>query len=238
MDQPKDPIASLGNIVTVWAHPDDETYLAGGLMAMARAQGAHVTCVVATDGDFADSPADRRSRGRLRLCELQNALDVLDVHDREFIHLPDGACSNIDDNGPVDAIAQVLASRAPDTVITFGPDGFTGHGDHRAVSRWTIAAARRAVPASRILHPTTTATRLVEDRDIVDHHPIFDDGLPVTHGPDTLALALELPEHWLDKKVRALRCHDSQTRWLIESIGIVRYRRWVAAEHFVNAAPY
>ncbi|MEO8696650.1 MAG: PIG-L family deacetylase [Acidimicrobiales bacterium] len=236
MDEWTDRISSLGNIVSVWAHPDDETYLAGGLMAMARALGARVTCIIATDGDFVESPAERRLRGRLRLSELGQALDVLDIHDRQFLHLPDGGCSHVDDGGPVDAIGRILASRDPDTVITFGPDGFTGHADHRAVSRWAVAAARQAAPASRVLHPTITAARRAEDRDILDRFRIFDDGLPTTHDYDTLTLALELPTHWLDKKVRALRCHDSQTRELIEAIGYERYRRWVSAELFVEIA--
>jgi LmbE family N-acetylglucosaminyl deacetylase len=236
MDQWTDRIAALGNIVSVWAHPDDETYLAGGVMAMARALGAEVTCLVATDGDFAESPAERRSHARRRRSELHRALDVLGVEDRQFLHLPDGGCSEIDDDGPVHAIADILASRTPATVITFGPDGFTGHPDHRAVSRWTIAAARRAVPSSRILHPTITTTRVAEDRDILDRYPIFDDGLPMTHDDNRLALSLELPPHWLDKKVRALCRHKSQTRELIESIGYERYRRWVSAELFVEAA--
>lgn len=235
MDQLQAHVASLGDIVTVWAHPDDESYLAGGLMATARAIGARVTCIVATDGDFAESPVDRLRLGRLRLSELGAALDVLDVHDRHFLHLPDGGCSEVDEAGPVDAIGRILASRLPATVITFGPDGFTGHADHRAVSRWTIAAARNAVPTSRVLHPTLTPARVVEDRDIADRHPIFDDGLPVTHDHDSLALALELRGRTLDTKVQALRCHDSQTSGLIKSLGIARYRRWVSDELFVDA---
>jgi LmbE family N-acetylglucosaminyl deacetylase len=235
MDQLAERVASLGDIVTVWAHPDDETYLAGGLMATARALGARVTCIVATDGDFAESPAERRRLGRLRRDELCAALDALDVHDRHFLHLPDGGCSDLDEAEPVAALSRILASRSPATVITFGPDGFTGHADHRAVSRWTLTAARAAAPASRILHPTITPARLAEDRDITDRHPIFDDGLPVAHAHDTLALELELRGCSLDTKLRALRGHDSQTRGLIDSMGLDRYRRWVSVEMFVDA---
>ncbi len=48
-------VVALGDIVAVWAHPDDESYLAAGVMAIARANGARVTCVTATDGELADS---------------------------------------------------------------------------------------------------------------------------------------------------------------------------------------
>jgi LmbE family N-acetylglucosaminyl deacetylase len=38
-----------GTILSIWAHPDDETYLAGGVMAAASANGQRVVCVTATD---------------------------------------------------------------------------------------------------------------------------------------------------------------------------------------------
>lgn len=39
-------------------------------------------------------------------------------------------------------IADVIASVHPHTVLTFGPEGMTGHADHQAVSRW----ARSGMP--------------------------------------------------------------------------------------------
>lgn len=37
-------VAALGTILGVWAHPDDEAYLSGGLMALARDAGSRVVC--------------------------------------------------------------------------------------------------------------------------------------------------------------------------------------------------
>ena len=54
---PRITVADLGDIVTVWAHPDDESYLAAGLMAMAVDAGSRVTCVTATAGERG-GPAD------------------------------------------------------------------------------------------------------------------------------------------------------------------------------------
>ena len=42
----------------VWAHPDDETYLAGGLSAALTDAGQRVVCVTATRGEA----GGRRSR--------------------------------------------------------------------------------------------------------------------------------------------------------------------------------
>ena len=39
---------SLGTILGVWAHPDDDIYLSAGLMAVAAAAGERVVDVTAT----------------------------------------------------------------------------------------------------------------------------------------------------------------------------------------------
>ncbi len=44
-------IDRLGTVLSVWAHPDDETYLAGGVMASCVAAGQRVVCVSATAGE-------------------------------------------------------------------------------------------------------------------------------------------------------------------------------------------
>ena len=47
----RDDVAALGTILGVWSHPDDEAYLSGGLMALARDNGQRVVCVTATRGE-------------------------------------------------------------------------------------------------------------------------------------------------------------------------------------------
>ena len=72
-------IGSLGTILGVWAHPDVEAYLAGGLMAMATDHGSRVVCVTATRGEFGTADPRRRP-DRLaaqRTAELARCLAVL-----------------------------------------------------------------------------------------------------------------------------------------------------------------
>ena len=40
----------LGNILGVWAHPDDEAYLTAGIMARAVRGGSRAVCVTAARG--------------------------------------------------------------------------------------------------------------------------------------------------------------------------------------------
>lgn len=235
---PLDRVAALGTIVTVWAHPDDETYVAGGLMAIARHLDSDVTCVTATDGDFAPDDAQRERVAARRRDELGLALDLLGVTDRVRFGLPDGGCDQVDDATGVALVADVLDSRRPDTVITFGPDGLTGHPDHCAVSRWTSLAVRDVCPDARLLCPTLTPHMADEDRDINDRFDVYAPGLPATHHLSELALDLTLRGAWLDLKIAALRAHASQTTALIDAIGAARYRSWVEREPLVDFETY
>lgn len=225
-----DRIAELGTIVTVWAHPDDETYVSGGLMSVARHLGQSVTCVTATDGDFAATEAERQRAAAVRRTELDLALDLLGVTDRVRFGLRDGACHEIADALGVALVAEVLDTRQPDTVVTFGPDGLTGHLDHRAVARWTAEAVRIVCPQARLLCPSMTPGMVSADRDINDRFGVYEPGLPTTHADEELLLDLIVEGPWLDVKLAALQAHASQTAGLIEAVGIERYRRWIARE--------
>ena len=140
--------ADLGTILSVWAHPDDETYLAGGVMAAAAERGQRVVCVSATAGEHGTPdpqtwPPERL--GQLRRWEAAAAMAVLGVSEHRFLGLPDGALVDHEAEGRA-AIGRLLDEIEPDTILTFGPDGVTFHPDHIAVSRWTTSAWERARP--------------------------------------------------------------------------------------------
>ena len=52
-------IVALGTILSIWAHPDDEAFLAGGIMAMAVDEGSRVVCVTATRGEAGSTDPER-----------------------------------------------------------------------------------------------------------------------------------------------------------------------------------
>ena len=54
------------------------------------------------------------------------------------------------------AIARYIADLEPDLIVTFGPDGMTGHPDHRAVSRWTTDAWAPRAPTRDLWYATVT----------------------------------------------------------------------------------
>jgi LmbE family N-acetylglucosaminyl deacetylase len=222
--------------MTVWAHPDDESYLAGGLMALARANGQPVTCVVATPGDHAATEEDRIRIGVRRAGELRQAMRQLCVDDVALLGLRDGECAGYAPEIATKKLRALIRDRRPDTIVTFGPDGYTGHPDHRAVHRWVMAAA--AADPVRVLFAVATPAMKTAGRDVDERFTVFESGLPTTVREENLAVAVELGGPWLDAKLSALRAHHSQTADVIDALGADRYRNWVTHEAFADARDF
>ena len=138
----------------------------------------------------------------------------------------------------VTRLCDLITGIRPDTVVTFGPDGNTGHPDHQAVSRWTAAAVHRAAPpGTRLLQSAVTGSWARQWHAVNERFGVFAPGYPVTRPESELALRLLLDPVTVARKVRALRAQTTQTAGLIAAMGDDRYAAWVAEEAFVEAAP-
>ena len=69
---------SLGNVLGVWGHPDDEAYLSAAHMMRAVAAGYRVACVTASRGELGSTDPDRwpagESLARVRTAEMEASL--------------------------------------------------------------------------------------------------------------------------------------------------------------------
>lgn len=124
-------------ILAVFAHPDDERVIGPLLSRLAR-EGRETHLVIATDGsqgvtDFAKIPAGD-SLTAVRVKEATCAANRLGVRHLHLIGLPDGGLASFEVLGKLRlAIAAIIDSVKPAAIITFGPEGGTGHPDHRLV---------------------------------------------------------------------------------------------------------
>ena len=231
----------LGTVLSVWAHPDDETYLSGGVMAAVAAAGGRVVCVSVTAGEHgtADPVAwpPERLAGRRRE-EFADAMAVLGVDDHRILGLEDGTLRDVDREVGVAHVARLLAEVQPDAILTFGPDGMTYHPDHIAVGAWVTEAWHRAGAAARLLHATATVDhyerfgQLYEAWDMYMSHE-----RPVGHDVDDLDLHLVLDGANLDRKLAALAAMPSQTADLIAGTAPDTWREMNAEECFVECHP-
>ena len=232
-----DDVPVLGSILGVWAHPDDEAYLCAGLMAAARDAGHRVVSVTATLGEHGTGDPERWPPARLaplRAAELVAALDVLGVDDARWLGYGDGGCATVPAAAAVERLVEVIREVQPDAILTFGPDGITGHPDHRAVGGWAAAAWREAGTGSRLLRAVTTDT--FEGRFSGLHREIgvYEPGYPVLTPEADTSVLVRFEGPALERKLAALRAHATQTAGLIDVIGADRYAEWCAEEAFVE----
>jgi LmbE family N-acetylglucosaminyl deacetylase len=124
-------------ILAVFAHPDDERVIGPLLSKLAR-EGRETHLVIATDGakgvrDFAKIPAGPELAAA-RTKEAQCAANRLGVRKLHILGLPDGGLASFEVLGKLrSGLAAIIDSLKPAAIITFGPEGGTGHPDHRLV---------------------------------------------------------------------------------------------------------
>lgn len=129
------------------AHADDETAAAPVLARYAR-EGVQVYMVIATDGSGGSGSQTylQRDSGpvgdalvKARAEEARCAAAALGAQEPVLLAFPDGKLGDyLGDRTLIarltDGIAKQIDRLRPDVVMTWGPDGGTGHPDHRIVS--------------------------------------------------------------------------------------------------------
>jgi LmbE family N-acetylglucosaminyl deacetylase len=138
---------SPSSLAVCVAHPDDEAYAAYGSVALHRDDpGFRLVVLHATDGDAGQvGPGVDVQPGLLgehRKMEDERGWQAVGrVPDRhDWLGYPDGALAEVPFAPLVSRVAAFLDAERPDVVLTFGPDGLTGHPDHVAIGRATDAA--------------------------------------------------------------------------------------------------
>lgn len=135
-------------ILGVFAHPDDETFCAGGTLAKYAAAGAEIMIVSATRGDAGQIHdalvATRRTLGQVRERELRLACERLGIRHAVCLDYGDGTLKDVAPEVLTRHITRIVRTFRPDIVITFGPDGAYGHPDHIAIGAATTSACTLA----------------------------------------------------------------------------------------------
>jgi LmbE family N-acetylglucosaminyl deacetylase len=131
-------VIGVRSALVVVAHPDDESFGLGGVVARLTASGVDVRVLCLTHGEASTLGAGV-DLGDLRAVELTCAAAELGVRDVTLLDHPDGGLADVDGD-VLDATVDSCIGDA-DLVVVFEPGGVTGHPDHRAA---TAAAERVA----------------------------------------------------------------------------------------------
>ncbi len=124
-------------VLAVLAHPDDETIF-NGTLAMLAGNDSNVHVVYSTSGNGGQDVTGQNLHGKdlakVREGELNKALKILGISNSPFLlRFDDGKLS---ENVKLlkTKLEDIFEEVQPEIVITFGPEGFTGHPDHKTLS--------------------------------------------------------------------------------------------------------
>ncbi len=223
-------------LLLVVAHPDDESFSNPGTIARYAASGVTVHCVCATRGELGTiEPELLRGRAgvsELRTSELLCAADALGMAAIHFLGYRDSgmegepenlAAGSLHQAALEDVTRKIVATMRvyrPHVVITFAPSGGYRHPDHVKINQATlpafeaaelgpgklyylagsVTALRIAIAAMRLLRRDPRKFGRNKDVDLVR---MLDEATPTTTVIDVSA--------FLQPKIRAARCHRSQT---------------------------
>ena len=222
-------------LLSVWAHPDDESYLAAGLMQAVVAGGGTVVAVTATLGELGTSDPQTWPPARLaahRRVELRAAMAELGVDTIVEMGHRDGGCDRVPRTRAAASIARLIEVHRPDTVVTFARDGVTGHPDHRAVAAW-VALAVGASAEPPALFVTGSARSIPGDVvQRLDELGAYEPGYPDRTSQTDDDVVARLHGRALERKLAALARHASQTEGLRAAFGDAGYARFASYEAY------
>ncbi len=186
-------------LLAIFAHPDDESFAVGGTLARYAAEGARVSLLCATPGEAGIKGIAPEEAATVREQELQAACTVLGVKEVRFLGYHDGELAEANPAEVTARMAQAMRELHPQVVITFGPDGISGHPDHVVVSRLTTAAFDAVAGEGSV-------RRLY----YVAPSPATEQGCGVSAGEaGEGVVGIDIGPH-REAKVRAMQCHRSQ----------------------------
>ena len=223
-------MANKLHLLAVFPHPDDETLGLGGTLAKYSAEGVETYLVCATRGERGWSESEGANPGleavgRIREAELRCAAEQLGLHEVNFLGYLDG---DIDQAKPQEIIAKIVSHIRrikPQVVVTFGPDGATGHPDHIALSQFAASALVCAAdgtfvdPGDQSPHRVQKLYYMINSLELVDFANVTFGGLSMEvdgvtrkHGGWAdweITTHIDARPH-IETVSKAVRCHKSQ----------------------------
>jgi LmbE family N-acetylglucosaminyl deacetylase len=155
------------SLLTVHAHPDDETISTGGVMARYSRDGHRVICVTCTGGEHGeivvpdlDTPENHARLRNIRADELARALARLGPIDSRHLGFIDsgmmgtpqnqeaGSFWTADLDGAVGRLVRIVRETRPQVIVGYNDFGGYGHPDHIRAAQVAALAFERAGDAA------------------------------------------------------------------------------------------
>lgn len=184
-------------MLVILAHPDDESFAVGGTLAKLSHQGIEVILLTATRGEIGIPGLEPGKAGAIREQELLRAAKYLGIR-VYFLDYRDGELSTVDPWKLIEHIACWIDTVQPQVIITFGPDGVSGHPDHVAISLAVTQIVEQFYPNICLVYIAPSEATAM--------------GCGVSAfgvNPDEPLIAVDISDYKLEK-IRAIQSHASQ----------------------------
>lgn len=190
-------------IVCVFAHPDDEAFgPSGTLYKLSQDNDVYILC--ATKGQAGQDSRSETSESLTskRAKELKESAKHLGIKKVYFLGFKDGTLSNNLYHALAEKIKTHLELLKPELVITFEPQGVSGHIDHIMVSMVTTFAVKKLSFIKELWYSCIPEDRAAK---LVDYFIYF----PPGYKKSEIDKTVDVTDVW-DIKVKAMRIHESQ----------------------------
>lgn len=163
-----DILPSHRSVLTVCAHPDDESFGLGAIIDAFERTGSDVSALCFTHGETTTlgvtGDADMANMAAIRAIELSAASDILGIDHVELLGYPDGDLTKIPVEDLAAHVRTTAAATAADLLLVFDADGITGHPDHRQATAAALSASPDlAVPVLAWTLPSEVAEQLNDE---------------------------------------------------------------------------
>ena len=199
----------MPSVLCVVAHPDDETILTGGTLALlaSRRVEVHVVCLTRGEGGELGAPplTTREQLGEVREAEIVGAVGKLGGRSLSFLGYVDPTVGPGDElfapaHDPTMLSGQIVASIKQvqaQVVLTHGSAGEYGHPAHQLVHNSVLIAAASLGAAAPVVYSFAAAYAA---------HPYP----RLANAPDPADVIVDVSA-FMDKKTAAALCHATQT---------------------------
>ncbi len=192
----------MKSVICIFAHPDDEAFGPGGTIALlAEKNPVYIICV--TDGDAGINSSDaKKDLSSIRKSELKKSAKILGVRDVYFLGYKDGCLCNGLYHEIADKITKIIKNLNPDTLLTFEPEGVSGHIDHITISMITSFLYEKMDYLKVLMHYCISK----ESRALEEPYFIY---FPPGYSKNEISETYDISTVW-DKKIASILAHKSQ----------------------------
>jgi LmbE family N-acetylglucosaminyl deacetylase len=129
------------SVLAVVAHPDDESFGLGAILAAFAARGAAVSVLCFTRGEASTLSGVPGDLAAVRAAELAAAARALGIGEVTLLGYPDGRLDQVPVGELVGHVVAAADQARAVGLMVFDPSGVTGHRDHRQATAAALAAA-------------------------------------------------------------------------------------------------